>query len=109
MSKISWIEIKSIRDRQPLKYLHDLDKGEAEVIILANEINADLVIIDEKAGREFAEHFNLKLTGTIGVLLKAKETGLIQEIKSLLNKMIENCIWIYKKLTDKIIELSNEK
>jgi len=109
LSKISWIEIKSIRDRQPLKYLHDLDKGEAEVIILANEINADLVIIDEKAGREFAEHFNLKLTGTIGVLLKAKETGLIQEIKSLLNKMIENCIWIYKKLTDKIIELSNEK
>ena len=51
LSHIEWIEIADIRDRKPLKYLNDLDKGEAEVIVLANEIEADLVIIDERLGR----------------------------------------------------------
>ncbi|MDD3771869.1 MAG: hypothetical protein PHC38_04340 [Weeksellaceae bacterium] len=49
--EIDWIEIKEIKDKKSLSYFLDLDKGEAETIILANEINADLVIIDEKLGR----------------------------------------------------------
>ncbi|MEA2042090.1 MAG: DUF3368 domain-containing protein [Bacteroidota bacterium] len=69
LSVIDWIDIKSISDREPLRYISDLDKGEAEVIVLANELKADLVIIDEKLGREYATHFNLKLTGTVGVLV----------------------------------------
>jgi len=108
LSKLEWITIKSIKDREPIKYLRDLDKGEAEVIVLANEIKADLVIIDERLGREFAEYFNLKVTGTIGVLLKAKELGFIENIKPLINRMIENGIWINKKLIDKILYIANE-
>ena len=72
LSLFDWIEIKLRTDSLPLKYISDLDKGEAEVNALANETKADLVIIDEKLGREYANYFNLKLTGTIGVLLKVK-------------------------------------
>ena len=108
LSLIDWIEIKSIADKEPLKYISDLDKGEAEVIVLANEINADLVIIDEKAGREYAEHFGIKLTGTIGVLLKAKELGIINKIEPLLTKMKENGIWISQKFINKVLEIANE-
>jgi len=108
LSKIEWIEILTIKDMEPLKYLHDLDKGEAEVIVLANELKADLVIIDEKLGRQFAEYFNLKVTGTIGVLLKAKELGLINNIKPLINKMQENGIWLNNILINKILYLANE-
>ncbi len=107
--KIEWIEIKTITDKEPLKYLHDLDKGESEVIVLANEIKADLVIIDEKLGREYAEYFNLKVTGTIGILLKAKELGLIKEVKPLLNKMSEKGIWLNSKLIEKVLHIANEK
>lgn len=82
LSDIDWIKIQQIKDKTPIKYLRDLDKGEAEVIVLANEIKADLVIIDERLGREFAEYFNLKLTGTMGVLLKAKELKVIQRNKT---------------------------
>ncbi len=108
LSQFEWITIKSINDREPIKYLRDLDKGEAEVIVLANELQADLVIIDERLGREFAEYFSLKVTGTIGVLLKAKELGFIEKIKPLINQMIDSGIWLNKKLIDKILNIANE-
>lgn len=108
LSKVEWITIKSINDREPIKYLRDLDKGEAEVIVLANELKADLVIIDERLGREFSEYFNLRVTGTIGVLLKAKELGFIKAIKPLIDQMIDNRIWLNKKLIDKILNIANE-
>jgi len=108
LSKIDWIEIKSIADKEPLKYISDLDKGEAEVIVLANEINADLVIIDEKAGREYAEHFGIKLTGTIGILLKAKQLDLINKIEPLLKTMKENGIWLSQKFINHVLKIANE-
>ncbi|MEI8203754.1 MAG: DUF3368 domain-containing protein [Bacteroidota bacterium] len=109
LSKLNWIEIKDISDREPLKYLHELDKGEAEVIVLANEINADLVIIDERLGREYAEYFNLNITGSMGVLLKAKELGLIKEIKPLIKQMVNNGIWLSPKLIEKITSIAKER
>lgn len=108
LSEIDWIEIRSITDENSLKYVHELDKGEAEVIILANEINADLVIIDEKLGREYAKYFGLKLTGTLGILLKAKELKLINNIKPLLVAMTKNGIWLNKKLTNNVLRIANE-
>ena len=64
LSKIDWIEIKKIQNQYSVKYLSDLDEGEAEVIILANEIKADLVLLDEKLARSFAQR--LSITRHIG-------------------------------------------
>lgn len=80
LSKIDWIDIVEIQDKQAVKYFLDLDAGEAEAIVLATEINADLIILDEKLGRFHAKHADLKVTGTIGVLIKAKVAGLINEL-----------------------------
>ncbi|MGD2088198.1 MAG: hypothetical protein PVH61_18620 [Candidatus Aminicenantes bacterium] len=60
-----------------MNYLIDLDKGEAETIILAEELQADIVLIDEKFARNFAEIRGLKLSGSLGVLLEAKNRGII--------------------------------
>ncbi|MFN2261674.1 MAG: hypothetical protein ABR595_06375, partial [Psychroflexus sp.] len=79
--KIDWIKITEIKDKQAVKYFLDLDSGEAEAIVLATEINADLIILDEKLGRFHAKHADLKLTGTIGILIKAKVNGLVSELK----------------------------
>ena len=62
----------------------DLDQGEAEVIALAQELRADLVIIDERLARWHARRLGLNTTGVLGVLLKAKESGLLEEIKPLI-------------------------
>lgn len=108
MLEIEWIEIKEIKDKKSLSYFLDLDKGEAETIILANEINADLVIIDEKLARYHAKHANLKVTGTLGVLLKAKRKGKIKSIKTLLNELKEKGIWLNDKLVERVLKLANE-
>jgi len=108
LSKLSWIRIQKIQDKLSLKYFLDLDAGEAEAIILATEIGADLIIIDEKLGRFHAKHAELNVTGTIGILMKAKNIGIIKNIKPLLIELSEKDVWISNLLINEICKLSNE-
>ena len=71
-----------------------MDDGEAETLILAQEQNADIAIIDEKLGRRYAALLNIPVTGTIGVLLKAKEQGFISSIAPLLFELRNKSSWI---------------
>jgi len=73
--------------------LNQLDSGEAETIILAKEIEADFVIIDENLGYKFANNDGLKTIRTLSILLKAKEKNIISEIKPLLDEMIIKGRW----------------
>jgi predicted nucleic acid-binding protein len=66
------IHILSIQNKNALKFFLELDAGEAEAIVLASEIKADLLLMDEKLGRFHAKHAELKISGTMGVLIKAK-------------------------------------
>lgn len=61
--------------------LASLHSGEAEAIALACDLKADLVIIDEQEGRQFAIQAGLSVTGALGVLLRAKRAGHIPAIK----------------------------
>ena len=108
ISQLHWITIKDIGDKKALNYFVDLDAGEAEVIVLASELEADLVIIDETLGRRFAKHSGLKVTGTIGVLIKAKEMGLINKISPLLDDLQRRGIWISDKLIKNILKIVKE-
>jgi hypothetical protein len=81
LSLSDWINIKEIQDKKALRYFLDLDAGEAEAIVLATETDADLVIIDERLGRLHAKNAGLKVTGIIGVLIKAKSEGLVESLK----------------------------
>lgn len=109
LSKVEWIKIKKIRDRKSLSYFLDLDKGEAETIILAAEMEADLTILDETLGRYHAKHAGLKLTGTLGIVLKAKNSGYIKEIKPLLSDLKNKGIWLSDNLIDEVLKSANEK
>lgn len=109
LSKINWINILEIRDKQAIKYFLDLDAGEAEAIVLATEMDADLIILDEKLGRFHAKHADLKITGTIGILIKAKSEGLIEELKPMLNELMEKEFWISQALKDEILKMVGEE
>lgn len=108
LSKIDWIKIIEIQNKQAVNYFLDLDEGEAEAIILANELKADLIILDEKLGRFHAKHAKLKVTGTIGVLIKAKSEKLIYSLKPLLDELTDKEVWISEKLKIDILKKVDE-
>lgn len=84
----TWIERATVSN-QPLVHSlrQDLDPGEAEAIVLAVEINADWLLMDERLGRETARHFGLTHVGLVGILGEAKKRGIVRELSPLLNQL----------------------
>ncbi len=80
----------------------DLDIGEASVIQLALNKNIQTVCIDEKVGRRVARLYNLSLTGSIGILIKAKNYGYLSSMKNAISEMKNKGIY----LSDNIIEFA---
>jgi uncharacterized protein len=77
-----WIRVASAKDtRLKSMLLNQLHRGEAEAIALAADLKADLILIDEQEGRGLAEQAGLTVTGTLGVLLRAKRSGHISAVK----------------------------
>ena len=77
-----WIERKPVKNQQlAIALRRDLDRGESESIALALEINADLVLLDEKDGRHTAQRLGLPVIGVLGILLEAKKKGHIGSLQ----------------------------
>jgi hypothetical protein len=84
-----WLEIQTPTDLQLLNILNQtLDPGEAEAIALAVELSADRLLIDERLGRSVAASYGLKLRGLLGILINAKQQGLIPVLKPILERLI---------------------
>jgi predicted nucleic acid-binding protein len=84
----TWIERRDVSDRSKLAVLATaLHGGESEVVALAEELHADLVIMDETAGRRELASRGLSYIGTVGVLTEAKRRGVIQSLKSELDRL----------------------
>jgi predicted nucleic acid-binding protein len=82
LSKADWIHIVEVKDRLAVNVLLDeMDLGEVETIILASEMNADWVLMDEKKGRRKLAQLSIPKIGTLGILLRAKQFGLIPLLK----------------------------
>ncbi len=87
-----------------------LDRGEAEAIVLACEIAADAILIDEADGRKIArQQFGLQVTGTLGILLAAKERGLISAIRPLVDQLRDSLgFFVSESLYQEILRLASE-
>ena len=89
IAQAAWIRTISVKDREKVTYLlTQLDTGEAEAIVLAKERDADWLLMDEIRGRTIAQGLGLKVIGTLGILLLAKEEGLVPEVRPLLDALM---------------------
>jgi predicted nucleic acid-binding protein len=83
-----WIDQKAVHDPAKLASLQSrLNSGESEVVVLAEELHADLVLMDESAGRRELSQRQLAFIGTVGVLMQAKRRGLISALKGELDQL----------------------
>jgi len=100
-----WIKVKKVKSKNNVELLMTtLDSGEAEVIILSKELKADLAIIDELSARKVAMMLDLPLIGTVGLLIAAKEKGLIDKVKPIWDEMIAQGIRYGKEFYFKVLE-----
>ena len=106
---VDWIQTQAISDRVLLASLQtNLDPGEAEAITLAVEINAERLIIDERRGRNEAIQLGLQVTGLLGIVLAAKQQGLIPLVQPIFDKLRTNSFWIRDALYAEILRLAGE-
>lgn len=106
----SWIETQQVSDRKLVTLLRqELDPGEAEAIALAIELNADLLLLDERRGDQVASSLAIKIKSLLVVLIAAKSRGLISAVKPVLDELIETAgFWITEPLYNRVLQLAGE-
>jgi predicted nucleic acid-binding protein len=104
-----WVIIENVKNKkyQQLLDLY-LDLGEASAIALALEKVDVLLILDDLKGRKEAEKLGFRITGTLGILFKAKKEGLITELKSYIEKLKAVGFRISPKIEEDILRKSKE-
>ena len=86
----NFIEVKTPANLNSVAlYKTYLDDGEAEAIVLAVEVQADFIVMDEWKGRRVAKQAGLRVIGLIGILLTAKRKGIVSEIRPILTALAE--------------------
>jgi len=85
-----------------------LDTGEATSIALASEHDYSLLVIDEIKGRKAAKELGISVTGSLGVLVAAKNKGHIKAVKPILDRIQRTNFRISKELIERVLEKVNE-
>jgi len=81
-----WINVTAVKDQTKTKLItKTLDIGEASTIALAMEHDDTLVILDDKKARRYAKGIDITFTGSLGVIVKAKQIGLSVDIGEILS------------------------
>ena len=110
ITSCEWIHVESVKDTDSRKmYKAKLHDGEVEVMIMAQECECEhLVIIDDGAARKTADYLGLRLTGTLGVLIKAKQLGFLDSIMDVVAKMEAHQIYFSDELKAQVRRLAKE-
>jgi predicted nucleic acid-binding protein len=103
-----WVRVVSPQSNLHKGLSSVLDSGEATSIALASEHDNSLLIIDEVKGRKVAREMGVQITGTLGVLVTAKEKGYIKAVKPIIQKMEKTNFRVSEALLQKVLEKVNE-
>ncbi len=103
---LSSVTVENKKTVRALRNVTGLDIGESEALILYDEQKADLLLIDERKGRNVAKQRKVKYIGTAGILMLAYDLGLMEqaEIKNCMNAMLESQIRLDTKICNLILK-----
>ncbi|MBX2967528.1 MAG: DUF3368 domain-containing protein [Cyclobacteriaceae bacterium] len=104
-----FVQVKEVNDtflQQALE--QNLGKGESSVIALGFTLPECSLVIDDRKARKAARSMGFTVTGTLGVLVKAKQEGIIGRIKPLLDKLLETDFRVSDEVITKILEIAGE-
>lgn len=110
IEEASYLQIEHLIHTEQTDLLQQLDRGEAEAIRLALRFRAQdhLLILDERLGRIQARRLGLTITGSLGVLLRAKQSGLISSIKPLIDQLLAKGFYLSPVLVQRVLEVAGE-
>lgn len=86
----------------------NIGAGETEAIALAIDHSAARIILDDQMARSVARAFHLTVTGTVGILLRAKSAGLLSEVKTAVDNLIANGFYLSDGLVDAVLKQAGE-
>ncbi|MSP11811.1 MAG: DUF3368 domain-containing protein [Chloroflexi bacterium] len=109
IEQADWIIVREVKDQSRVDYLlTQLGIGEAEAIILAQEIDAGLVLIDERKARAVAQRLGFEVIGTAGLLLLLKEQGKISPVRPLLDRLRSLNFRLGNRVYDQLVSRDGE-
>lgn len=105
-----FVHVSPVRDNTRVMALaRELDAGEAEAIILAQELQADFLLIDETIGRAAAQRQGVRVIGLLGVLLIAKKRKLITSVREVLDLLRGRAgFFVSRSVQEEVIRLAGE-
>jgi predicted nucleic acid-binding protein len=108
LTTFDWVRVASVISKTLLPNIIDLGRGEAEVIALGLQYSGSLLILDDQLGRRIALLYNQKCTGTIGILIKAKQLGYLTNVSSLIQQLQSQGMWLTEPLIQNALKLAGE-
>jgi len=110
INELPYVQVQAPKNRSGVtELLAILDPGEAEALVLATEIHADAILIDEAAGRTIARQRGLMPLGVLGMLLRAKQKGYVTAISPLLDRLQKELgFFISPEIRSDVLKQANE-
>jgi predicted nucleic acid-binding protein len=104
-----WIKIENVKDKKYQEFLEtQVDFGEASAIALAKEMESPLLILDDLKARKLAAKLNLRFTGTLGVIHRAKQIGAIEKVRPIIEKLLATNFRISGNIVAELLRKNNE-
>jgi uncharacterized protein len=108
ISQYEWLQLRSVATVASMPNVIDLGPGEAEVIGLGIENPGSRLILDDQLGRQIARFHRLTFTGTLGVLIKAKQLGHVSTIRPLIEQLQRSGMWLSESVIADVLKLAGE-
>jgi predicted nucleic acid-binding protein len=104
MSLPAWFEVRAVEETGTTAFSVTLHRGEREAILLAETLPADVLLIDEQAGRMVAVGRNLPLSGTLGILEREDSMGFVSDFPRVLQELVASGFFIADTLEQRLLE-----